>query len=320
MKKPVICSFLIAAFLASCSTPASSSGSFSSSRPNSSSSSTSYVPYSSSSDEVLEEEITPIIGYDEDARIDGNLLYGSDDRFPLRSEAPLERSQGGSLILEQGMILENDLAYSSIVGVRVQFVSTNSLDVLYAKGSYWSIDNGAIGATLVQNNILCEFDQDTRYFSLYAPLGDVLIESITLYTSYTPDAMDRLFSSFRQVTQGGFIALFGASGERDRSKRRAMGEVAGHWCRQIVLSEDDPRAEGAESIAREIAKGITGRAQCRFIERREEAVAYALSLAREGDVVFLLGMGHERTLDYGDHKRAYDEGQVARKILKEIDR
>ena len=191
MKKPVICSFLLAAFLASCSTPATSSGSFSSSRPNSSRSSTSYVPYSSSSDEVLEEEITPIIGYDEDARIDGNLLYGSDDRFPLRSEAPLERSQGGSLILEQGMILENDLAYSSIVGVSVQFVSTNSLDVLYAKGSYWSIDNGAIGATLVQNNILCEFDQDTRYFSLYAPLGDVLIESITLYTSYTPDAMDK---------------------------------------------------------------------------------------------------------------------------------
>lgn len=190
MKKPVICSFLLAAFLASCSTPASSSGSFSSSRPNSSSSSTSYVPYSSSSDEVLEEEMTPIIGYDEDARIDGNLLYGSDDRFPLRSEAPLERSQGGSLILEQGMILENDLAYSSIVGVRVQFVSTNSLDVLYAKGSYWSIDNGAIGAALVQSNVLCEFDQDTRYFSLYAPLGDVLIESITLYTSYTPDAMD----------------------------------------------------------------------------------------------------------------------------------
>ena len=138
--------------------------------------------------------------------------------------------------------------------------------------------------------------------------------------AHTPDAMNRLFSSFRQVTQGGFIALFGASGERDRSKRRAMGEVAGRWCRQIVLSEDDPRAEGAESIAREIAKGITGRAQCRFIERREEAVAYALSLAREGDVVFLLGMGHERTLDYGDHKRAYDEGQVARKILKEIDR
>ena len=138
--------------------------------------------------------------------------------------------------------------------------------------------------------------------------------------AHTPDAMDRLFSSFRQVTQGGFIALFGASGERDRSKRRAMGEVAGRWCRQIVLSEDDPRAEGAESIAREIAKGITGRAQCRFIESREEAVAYALSLAREGDVVFLLGMGHERTLDYGDHKRAYDEGQVARKILKEIDR
>ncbi len=138
--------------------------------------------------------------------------------------------------------------------------------------------------------------------------------------AHTPDAMDRIFSSFRQVTQGGFIALFGSSGERDRSKRRAMGEVAGRWCRQIVLSEDDPRAEGAESIAREIANGITGRAQCRFIERREEAVAYALSLAREDDVVFLLGMGHERTLDYGDHKRAYDEGQVARKILKEMEK
>ena len=136
--------------------------------------------------------------------------------------------------------------------------------------------------------------------------------------AHTPDAMDRLFSSFRQVSQGGFIALFGASGERDRSKRRAMGEVAERWCRQIVLSEDDPRAEGAEAIAREIAQGFTGKAQCRFIERREEAVAYALSLAVDGDVVFLLGMGHERTLDYGDHRRAYDEAQVVRNILEEI--
>ncbi len=187
MKKTFLCSFLVAALLFSCSNPSTSSGSSSDSF-SSSGSSTSYVPYSSSSEGALQEEISEVVVYDSEAVVDGNLLIGDDERFPLRYEGSLTRGEDGSLILEKGLLLTNDLAYSSLLGVRVEFAAADPLDILYAKGSHWSIDNGAIGASALESDVYFAFGDNARYFSLYAPLGEIAIESIALYTSYEEEA------------------------------------------------------------------------------------------------------------------------------------
>lgn len=112
--------------------------------------------------------------------------------------------------------------------------------------------------------------------------------------AHTPDALEKLLITARECTQGRLICLFGCGGDRDRTKRPAMGALAAQLADLVVLTSDNPRTENPEGILDEIAVGFPpGFSAYRREGNRRKAIRLALQEARTGDMVILAGKGHE---------------------------
>lgn len=141
--------------------------------------------------------------------------------------------------------------------------------------------------------------------------------------AHTPEAFDKVMGIVRPLTKGRLIAVFGSAGERDRQKRPLQGEIAGHYCDFLVLTDEDPRLEDRWAILDEIAAGVE-RAGKREgdgyvkIADRAEAILTALRQANPGDTVLLLGKGHEGSIIYATEKRPWDERAAAVAALREL--
>lgn len=132
--------------------------------------------------------------------------------------------------------------------------------------------------------------------------------------AHTPAALAEALKAARELAAGRVIVVFGAGGERDRSKRPLLGRVASELADVVVVTTDNPRRERPEDIIAEVLAGVEGLAP--VVEPdRAEAIAGALSMAGPGDVVLLAGKGHETGQDFGDHIDPFDDAAVARAVL-----
>jgi len=141
--------------------------------------------------------------------------------------------------------------------------------------------------------------------------------------AHTPEALRRLLELVRQLVPGRVIAVFGSAGERDRLKRPLQGAIAARLADFAVFTSEDPRYEEPDQIIAEIAAGaqeagaVEGRDYVR-IEDRATAIREAMSRARSGDAVLLLGKGHERCIIYKSERRPWDEPAEALAALAEL--
>ena len=133
--------------------------------------------------------------------------------------------------------------------------------------------------------------------------------------AHTPDALDRALAALRPLVRGRLITLFGAGGDRDRGKRREMGEVAERRADVAIVTSDNPRTEDPDAIIDEIVAGMAG-SPLRVTNRRE-AIALALRMARPDDLILLAGKGHETYQIVGHEKRPFDERAIVRELLAE---
>ena len=148
--------------------------------------------------------------------------------------------------------------------------------------------------------------------------------------AHTPGSFQQLFPMLKRqldtkVARKGernkLIALFGSAGERDRKKRPRQGQIASQYADIIVLTDEDPRGEDPGSILEEIAAGCGDRLRGEdlyLIHNRKDAIKHAFSLATEGDLVVLLGKGHESSIMYEHGSIPWDESRIAESILKEM--
>ena len=142
--------------------------------------------------------------------------------------------------------------------------------------------------------------------------------------AHTPSSFQTIYPPLRRrldKSGGRIISLFGSAGERDTQKRAEQGKIAAEYSDIIVLADEDPRGENPLDILEEIAKGITGftRNQDIFlIPCRSQGLRKALSFAAPGDLVLLLGKGHENSIIYADKIMPYDEIGEAEKALAEM--
>lgn len=142
--------------------------------------------------------------------------------------------------------------------------------------------------------------------------------------AHTDDALLRALSALRRIAPAGgrLIVVFGAGGDRDRTKRPRMGAVAERLADVVYVTSDNPRTEDPDAIIAEALAGMTqaGRGAARAIADRERAIFAAIEEARPGDIVLIAGKGHE---DYqilpdgrgGTITRAFDDRVVARAAL-----
>src|SRR5688500_927396 len=110
--------------------------------------------------------------------------------------------------------------------------------------------------------------------------------------AHTPDAIGRALAAVRPFTKGRIILVFRCGGDRDRGKRAEMGKAAETGADLVIITNDNPRTEDPEQILDEIESGMHSSKHLR-ITKRKAAIARALELAHDGDVVVLAGKGHE---------------------------
>ncbi|MDD5076036.1 MAG: UDP-N-acetylmuramyl-tripeptide synthetase [Sphaerochaetaceae bacterium] len=140
--------------------------------------------------------------------------------------------------------------------------------------------------------------------------------SIIVDFAHTADAFAKLFSHVHNFfTKEHTVALFGAAGDRDRSKRAPMGFQASLYCQALFLTDEDPRCESSQAIFDDITSGIPENSLTRVFEipDRSAAIANALNYCKQGDLLLVLGKGHETSIQYGDYSIPWhDEKEVLR--------
>jgi UDP-N-acetylmuramoyl-L-alanyl-D-glutamate--2,6-diaminopimelate ligase len=149
--------------------------------------------------------------------------------------------------------------------------------------------------------------------------------------AHTPSSFETIFPPLRErlsASGGRIISLFGSAGERDTKKRPEQGRIAAAYSDIVILCDEDPRGEDPMTILEEIAQGCitdqgidnskTVNQDLFLIPDRPKAIRKAFSLAKPGDLVLLLGKGHENSIIYKNGKIDYDEIIEAEKALNEL--
>jgi UDP-N-acetylmuramoyl-L-alanyl-D-glutamate--2,6-diaminopimelate ligase len=158
--------------------------------------------------------------------------------------------------------------------------------------------------------------------------------------AHTPESFEKLFKEVRPLAKGRIISVFGSAGRRDEAKRALQGRVAGRDTDVVIATEEDDRDIDGQEILEQIAGGAEESGKTRgkdlfLVHGREDAVQTAVDMAKKGDIVLLLGKGHEKSIlsngpkaaelrhlqqDDTDPrrtvKRDYDEISVARKAIQ----
>jgi UDP-N-acetylmuramoyl-L-alanyl-D-glutamate--2,6-diaminopimelate ligase len=146
---------------------------------------------------------------------------------------------------------------------------------------------------------------------------------VPVYIDYahTPDALEAAIAALRPHVDGRLITVFGAGGDRDKTKRPLMGMVAARLSDVVVITSDNPRGEDPERIIEEVKRGAEpesrqGNAEVLAIADRRDAILQAVDRASSGDVVLIAGKGHEKYQDIGGRITPFDDVAVAREALE----
>jgi UDP-N-acetylmuramoyl-L-alanyl-D-glutamate--2,6-diaminopimelate ligase len=127
--------------------------------------------------------------------------------------------------------------------------------------------------------------------------------------AHTPDALEAAIEALRPHVEGRLITVFGAGGDRDKGKRRSMGEVAARLADVVIVTDDNPRGEDPAAIRAQVLEGIAGATE---IAGRREAIAEAIRIAGPQDIILLAGKGHETGQIIGAQVFPFDDAEVAR--------
>ncbi|HEY5562592.1 MAG TPA: UDP-N-acetylmuramoyl-L-alanyl-D-glutamate--2,6-diaminopimelate ligase [Clostridiaceae bacterium] len=143
--------------------------------------------------------------------------------------------------------------------------------------------------------------------------------SIYLDYAHTPDALQNILETFKELKKGRLISVFGCGGNRDREKRPMMGKIGTELSDIAIITSDNPRKEEPMDIIKEITAGIQ-KDNYIVIEDRKDAIKKALSIAEKDDVVVIAGKGHEDYQELKDKVVHFDEKEVINGILRSCEK
>ncbi|MGB3009604.1 MAG: UDP-N-acetylmuramoyl-L-alanyl-D-glutamate--2,6-diaminopimelate ligase [Candidatus Saccharimonadales bacterium] len=135
--------------------------------------------------------------------------------------------------------------------------------------------------------------------------------------AHTPDALEKLLEAAKSMVKNRVILVFGACGDRDKSKRPIMGEIAARLADRIILTDEESYNEDPQTIRDMIREGIVGAGgepKLEEIADRREAIDKAMKIARTGDMILITGMGHEQYRIVGGEKLPWNDGDVVREL------
>lgn len=134
--------------------------------------------------------------------------------------------------------------------------------------------------------------------------------------AHTDDALEKVLTVLREITRNRLIVIFGCGGNRDKTKRPKMGEVAGRLADYTIITSDNPRREDPKVIINEIEAGFSSSSSYEVIKDRREAIRVGLEIAEAGDLVLVAGKGHENYQELENTIIPFDDRQVIREALE----
>lgn len=180
----------------------------------------------------------------------------------------------------------------------------------------------AVGAAIAEGiapeiikNVLESFTSVSGRFELVRAGQDF---SIIVDYAHTPDGVENVLKTARQIAKKKIIAVFGCGGDRDRTKRPIMGRLAAEFADVVIATSDNPRSEDPEFILSEVEAGVKetiGAKHHECIVDRRTAIFRAVELAETDDIVVILGKGHEDYQILADRTIHFDDKEVAREAV-----
>lgn len=142
--------------------------------------------------------------------------------------------------------------------------------------------------------------------------------------AHTPDALINVLATIKQIKQPGqtLISVIGCGGDRDKTKRPVMAEVAAEHSEKAILTSDNPRSEDPEQILNDMEAGLTPtlRRHTLRIADRKEAIKTAVALAKAGDIILVAGKGHENYQEIAGTKYHFDDRETLTQTFQLLDR
>ncbi|MED3996507.1 UDP-N-acetylmuramoyl-L-alanyl-D-glutamate--2,6-diaminopimelate ligase [Peribacillus frigoritolerans] len=133
--------------------------------------------------------------------------------------------------------------------------------------------------------------------------------------AHTPDSLENVLKTVGEFARKKIYVIVGCGGDRDKTKRPIMAQIACSLATDPIFTSDNPRSENAAQILRDMEAGVAGK-EYTVIEDRRQAIAYAVSKAEEGDVILIAGKGHETYQLVGDEVLHFDDREEAEKAIQ----
>jgi UDP-N-acetylmuramoyl-L-alanyl-D-glutamate--2,6-diaminopimelate ligase len=142
--------------------------------------------------------------------------------------------------------------------------------------------------------------------------------------AHTPDALLNVLATIKKLKKGfeQVITVVGCGGDRDKTKRPVMAEVACEYSDKAIFTSDNPRSEDPAQIIKDMEEGLPAAAKRKYISivDRKEAIKTAISLAKPEDIILIAGKGHEKYQDIKGVKNHFDDKEVVREVFEMLDK
>lgn len=252
---------------------------------------------------------TAIINYDDPAG--AYMLDGVDCRRITYSVTSNQSSYSAKNIRVRATGVEYELVSDSNIG-RVHFCVPGSFSVYNSMAAaVCAVELGVEFKTVLEGLSRCG---GVKGRIEVVPTNNDY--TVIIDYAHTPDGLENVLSSLRELTEGRLICVFGCGGDRDKTKRPIMGGIAEKYADLSVVTSDNPRSENPDDIIKDILEGMSASSRRLVEPDRTKAIALAISKARSGDVIVLAGKGHETYQILANGKIHYDEREIVADILK----
>jgi len=253
------------------------------------------------------------------------VLNADDPSFASFRDAA-GRSQVRTFSLERASDLCGDHVVSTMGRTTFQVLARNgtSFDVKLSIGPAFQASNCLAAISSVHAiEPTCDLSKAVQCLAapLYVPGRYERIDcgqpfEVVVDYAHTPEEFSALFSAVRPTVRGDLLAVFGSVGADDREKRPIMARLAEDACRWSFVTVEDPRHEDASVAVHDIEDGFRTD-HFTVIEDRRQAIRSAIAVARPGDMVLVLGRGHETVMYYEHEDVVFDDREEARLALRD---
>lgn len=178
---------------------------------------------------------------------------------------------------------------------------------------------GAIGACIfmgiAMEDIIAGLNSNVGVAGRFQTIKSTKANAIVDY-AHTPDGLENILKTAQEFVKGKIITVFGCGGDRDKTKRPIMGEIAGKLSDYCIITSDNPRTENPASILDDVEVGMK-KTNCEYIKLvdRREAICHAVEYGQKGDLIIIAGKGHEDYQIFADKTIHFDDVEEVKKAF-----